>query len=252
MAISGFLGRRNISRVDVVLAPPAEIYANREFPLRVIVSNRTGIFPAFLIRVQAADRNILFPFIAKQGEEGRLLQMTLALRGLHDMGAISVSSVFPFNFFTRYRFLETATEVVVFPEPKSCDLSVMAEKGREWRGESGRDTLGYEAEILSIREYIQGDPFKYINWKATAKTGELKTKELSSLSHQPVIIEMERVAIRDLEQKVSCVTYAVLTLLRRGIPVGLSIEGNKHMPDLTDAHRLRLLKELALYGHQRA
>ncbi|NTU43791.1 MAG: DUF58 domain-containing protein, partial [Nitrospirales bacterium] len=248
MGISGFFGRRNIERVELSLSLPSEIYANRPFPLYVTVRNRKGIFPAFLIRVRVEGMEVLFPFIEKKGEEVRSVQVTCRQRGWHRPGALFISSVFPFNFFTRYRRLDMVEEAIVFPEPKKCDLSAVSGKERELKGEKVTGRQGSEADIHSIREYIQGDSFRHIHWKAFAKTGELKTRELSALSRQPVVIEMENLPIRDLELKVSCVTYTVLTLLRSGVAVGLSFDGKRIMPDITEAHRLRLLRELALYG----
>ena len=109
---------------------------------------------------------------------------------------------------------------------------------------------GYDADIVSIREYVRGDPIKYIHWKATARTGKLKTKEHSSLSYQPVVIEFEKVFIKDIEDRISCVAYTIVQLLKNNVPVGLRINGRMYPPDVTGIHRMNMLRELAVYGKE--
>ncbi len=102
--------------------------------------------------------------------------------------------------------------------------------------------------MISIREYRHGDPLKYINWKATAKTGRLKTKELSSLGHQPIVIDFDRIPIRDIEERLSCVAYSLLQIIKKGYaPVGLKINGRFYEPGASQTHKINMLKELALY-----
>jgi uncharacterized protein (DUF58 family) len=95
---------------------------------------------------------------------------------------------------------------------------------------------------------VRGDPLKYIHWKATAKTGKLKTKELSSLAHRPVIIDFEKVSITNIEERISSVAYAIVQFCKNNIPIGLKINGNLYLPDVSPAHKINLLRELALYG----
>ena len=146
-------------------------------------------------------------------------------------------------------------EVIVFPAAKKCSLASLFSDEKRSRGETTTDRTGYEAEILSIREYRYGDPKKYIHWKATARTGELKTKELSSLSHRPLIIDFDNLAIEDIEERISCVTYHIIRSFRLNIPVGLRIGSTVYgTPDSRGgmgepgSGKISMLKGLALYG----
>ncbi len=102
--------------------------------------------------------------------------------------------------------------------------------------------------MVSIREYVRGDPLKYIHWKATAKTGKVKTKELSSLTYQPIIIDFEGVPIQNMEEKISSIAYTVVQLSKKHIPVGLRINGSLYPPHVSPNHKASLLRVLALYG----
>lgn len=251
MGISGFFGKRNLSKVDINIEFPQEIYANKEFPLKINLTNRRGFLPVFLMRVKIDAYETIFPFIDKKSCAVRYTNVSFERRGRYEIKNIHICSVFPFSFFMRCRRLEKSFDFIVFPEPKKCDLLSTFEKEKLSKGERHLDKAGFESEILSIREYIHGDPFKYISWKATAKTGELKTKELSSLAFQPIIVDFEKITIKDTEEKISCITYTILQLLKKNIPVGLKIGDKFHMPDVSNAHKISILKELALYGGEK-
>ena len=247
MGISGFFGKSNLAKITVEAEFPSEVYANINFPLKITLKNKRRVLPVFLLRLKIGESPVFFPFVDTKGESTRYVEAAFEKRGAHEVRNVYISSVFPFNFFTRYRVLQDVFSFIVFPELKRCDLAELYEKGRKASGETATDKIGYESDMISIREYVHGDPIKYINWKATAKTGKLKTKELSSLSHQPVIIDFERTMIKDLEERISCIAYSIVQLLKKNMPIGLRMNGRFYEPGVSQAHKISMLKELALY-----
>ncbi|HXX80216.1 MAG TPA: DUF58 domain-containing protein [Thermodesulfovibrionales bacterium] len=253
MGISGFFGRRNLLDIHITVEFPDEIYARTSIPLKVTLHNNRRILPAFLIKAHFRNQSVLFPFVDAKARGITYVTTTFDERGMVKINDIRLCSVFPFHFFIRCRKIERAVEVTVFPHAKKCELPVLFERERQSRGERSIDRAGYEAEIMTMRDYIKGDPIKYIHWKATAKTGKLKTKELSTLAHQPVVIDMDAVPIKNMEERVSCVTYIILRLLRQNIPVGLKINGAFYKPlkeaqgERLKINRINMLKALAVY-----
>ncbi len=248
MALSGLAGKMNISGADVDLELPEEIYAGAGFPLKVKVTNKRKILPLFLVAVTLDKGRLLFPFIEPGQEAVKYIQTGFDLRGRHTIGGIYVSSAFPFNFFVRSGKINKIYEAIVFPRAKKCELRSPSDRDRRQKGEQASGRTGYEGDVISFRNYATGDPLKYIHWKGSAKTGELKTKELSSLIHQPVIIDFDGIPARDTEEKISFATYTLLKLFRQNVPVGLNINGNLFKANLLVSHKIRMLKELALYG----
>jgi uncharacterized protein (DUF58 family) len=255
MGISGFFGRRNIMALSLLLEPPDEIYAGTVIPLKIIVRNEKRFSPAFLIRIRIGESETLFPVVDRSGTASGLIYVDFKQRGIYKTGDIHISSVFPFNFFVRYRRLDNYADIVVFPEMKRCSLHALFSAEKRSRGERSLDKAGFEAEVLSIRQYHYGDPQKYIHWKASARTGELKTKELSSLSHRPLIIDFEDTDIQEPEERISCITYMIVKSFRMNTPIGLRINNKVYKPadnafDSGAARTLKLemLRELALYG----
>jgi uncharacterized protein (DUF58 family) len=247
MGISGFFGKNNLSGITVEAEFPPEIYANSSFPLKVTLKNKRRLLPVFLMKLQVGDLTLFFPFVDQKGESTKYVTTIFPKRGAHKIENIYISSVFPFNFFTRYRALQNVFSFVVFPELRKCELHNIYLKERRIRGEETTDRIGYESDMISIREYVHGDPLKYINWKATAKTGKLKTKEFSSLAYQPIIIDFDRVAIGDIEEKLSCIAYSLLRIIRRNAPVGLKMNGRLYEPGVSQFHKINMLKGLALF-----
>lgn len=250
MGISGFFGKANLSKLELGIDFPQEVYAGSRVPVKITMQNRRRHFPAFLIKLTADRISVLMPFTPGKSASSIFANITFRERGLHTIENPLVSSVFPFNFFTRFRTLDETYTIIVLPRLKACDLANLYRKERRSRGEKISDSIGYDADVVSIREYVRGDPIKYIHWKATAKTGKLKTKELSSLSYQPVVIEFEDVMIRDIEERISCIAYTIVQLLKNNVPVGLKINGRLYPPDTTNVHKLNMLRELAVYERE--
>lgn len=254
MGISGFFGRRNLLDIHITVEFPDEIHARTSVPLKVTLHNNRRFLPAFLIKVHLRDQSVLFPFVDPKARDITYVTTSFGERGIVKINDIHLCSVFPFNFFIRCRKIERAMEVTVFPHARKCELPVLFERERQSRGERSIDRAGYEAEIMTMRDYIKGDPMKYIHWKATAKTGKLKTKELSTLAHQPVVIDMDAVPIKNMEERVSCITYIILKLFRQNIPVGLKINGAFYKPlkeaqgERLKANRINMLRALAVYN----
>jgi len=242
------MGTRNLLNLEVRIEFPEDVFARTEVPVQVEVRNRGRWIPAFLIAVNLRGSECLFPYIAPNSSVTGSLPVSFEKRGRTTVTGAVISSGFPFDFFKRFRRIRKEQELIVYPKPLRCARLPFdgGEKGS--KGERELNNPGYEAGILSIRDYVPGDPPKYINWKSTAKTGRLKTKELSGAERRQVTIDLDAMERKDIEKTLSCVTHTALGLMRSGIPVGLRREGETLKPGLSTAHRRSILTRLALYG----
>ncbi len=248
MGISGIFGKINIGKLNLFLEIPDEIYANTPTIFRIKLENKKSFFPTLLTKVEIFGKTGIFLFVDKKSEDSILIELNFNKRGIYKIEKIKICSVFPFNFFTRCKSIDKNLEIVVFPKPKPCNF-ITEEKGKkDKKGETSSKKTGFDEEIISIRDYKAGDPLKYINWKATAKTDKLKTKEMSSSSFKPVIIDFDSIETKDTEKKLSCITYLIIDFYKKKIPFGLKIKNNIFKPDLSKNHKIKLLKELARYG----
>jgi uncharacterized protein (DUF58 family) len=163
-----------------------------------------------------------------------------------------MASVFPFNFFVRFKRIPEMSPIIVFPHPQPGVFPDNTVARRPVRGETNTDLKGSEGDIISIRNYLTGDPLRHIHWKASARTGKLKVKDLGQSVIEPVVLDFEGIPGKDTEHKLSLCSYAIMKLLKDARPVGLRLGGVNYAPQPTREHKLKLLKILALYGMEDA
>jgi len=243
MLTSGVISILNIRGIRATLIPPPEVFANRPAVFRVVL-NRKIPFPSFLIWIDSGYDRKLLPFLGKQELHSRLT-FFFKKRGIIDSADLTLYSDFPLGTFVRFVKLRVNGGFTVFPEPLPCpESSGEEEKITGERSQVVAQERGYE-EVRDIREYT-GEPMKLIHWKVSARKGELMVREMSAKSSSPVIIEVDSLE-GGREEQVSRACYLVITLMEKGIPVGLRLSGKEIPPGWGENHRLKLLKELALY-----
>ncbi len=247
MIISGYLSRANFAKIHIEVEVPDEIYANSEFVLKLRLINKKRFIPAFLIRTNLLGKEILFPIVQRNNFEIGYLSFQFPRRGKLSIEQILLCSVFPFNFFVKGCEMKKDIEFIVFPQMKKCVHSSYLEHDKKLTGDRSTMRHGFDSEPIFIRDYVDGDPLKYIHWKASAKTGKLKTKELSSQSYKPIIIDFESFWIKDTEEKISCIAYIINSSFKKGVSVGLKINGEFYKDGISRQHKINMLKALALY-----
>jgi uncharacterized protein (DUF58 family) len=248
MAVSGFFGRGNLRGISIVIDVPEEIYARRPVPIRVTLINSRRFLPAFLIRISLGETTILFPFVDSQQRASRFVQWVFPKRGTNHFDRVYFSSVFPFNFFIRSKDVTGDYSYLVFPEPQRCTLLEQSQDQPQQLGKLNSPRSGYEDDLIAVRNYVDGDPLKHINWKATARTDQLKTKQFAAPLAQPVILDLANLPPGDLDTKLSWIAYTINRCMKHNTPIGLKLDEQFFPPGMHRSHRLRMLKELAIYG----
>jgi uncharacterized protein (DUF58 family) len=246
MAVSGLIGRYNLARLRVDIDPPPEIYAGIETLATVELTNRKP-YPSFLIVVELAGGQALFPIIPGRSTLRKSLPIKLMDRGRCRLPSGSFRSIFPVNFFIRSFPADIATEATIFPTPRSCRDTASPE-GRKSLGDYVTPRRGSEGEVERIGDYRGGEPLKMIHWKLTARQDVLMVKEASDTSREPVVIEPQLLPGSGLEERLRCAAWLVNRYMRQNRPVGLQLPKQRIAPSTGTRHRLHMLTELALYG----
>ena len=247
MAVSGVLGRWNLARLSLRCLPPEEVYDGVPTLLGIELANRRRRLPACLLEVTMAGERVLFPLVGPGRDQRKVLPATLHGRGYRDLPALEVRSRFPVNFFIRRMPIAVAEPVLVFPAPRPCPAAVPAGPAGA-HGGTAQQRRGVEGEVSRIGEYRGGEPLKLIHWKLSARHDQLKVKELGTTAQLPVVLDLATLPGADLEARLRCACWLVGQLLRAGRPVGLRTGAQEIAPAGSHAHKLRLLKALALYG----
>jgi uncharacterized protein (DUF58 family) len=122
-------------------------------------------------------RPVYFTFIPPRSTSGTELELTFPRRGHYNQEGFSVATRFPFSFLVKSRKITLQRELLVYPallEPDDfLDVLPMI------TGEFVSFVRGRGTELYRIREATPQDPGRFVDWKATAKTGALKVREFT-------------------------------------------------------------------------
>ena len=243
MGLSGFFGKRNIENLDVEIDFPDEVFANKDFILKVRLKSRKKFLDAFLIETIILDKTAIFPVVEKESEKS--VNLNISKRGVLEIQSVRLCSVFPFNFFIRCRTVKTEFKKFIYPEPKKYPLSYIFSDYSKKKGDIPSEKFGYEGDFIGVRDYSIGTPIKYIDWKSSAKSEKLKEKVFSSLQSIPLIVDFEKVSL-PTEEKLSFFTYIVVNYKQFE---NLFIKFEDKIYDISiKSEREKLLSRFAVYG----
>lgn len=102
-------------------------------------------------------------------------------RGIHKWDVLEYKSRDPFDFVSYKGKIRKPTELIVYP--RTIELPALKFFPRRVEGSVlARKTFNLsQTQLARIREYQPGDRLSLIDWKSTAKTGHLHSKEFEPL-----------------------------------------------------------------------
>jgi uncharacterized protein (DUF58 family) len=114
------------------------------------------------------------------------------IRGIYEFGPVTLRAQDVFNVFYKELELELVDNVTVFPIVYDIkDLPIRSRTPKLFPGASKVKQPGPGTEFFLIRNYVPGDPFKNINWKAYARTGELLVNEKEREAVSDIVIMLD-------------------------------------------------------------
>ncbi len=247
MAVSGLLGWFNIRGLAVVVHLPDEVYAGVPTLVSIRIENGKRYLPSFLITARVAESPTSYITLDPGSPETGSIQLAFPERGMHGVPVAVISSPFPVNFFVRYIRVPVPGLFPVFPAPRPSASPAAGGKPDAGAAQS-HPAPGYDGELAKISDYRGGESLKQIHWRLSAKHEDFKVKHMTANAADPVVLELDRIPGRDLEERLAHCAYLVNRLQRAGRPVGLKLAGRVIAPASTRPHRLKLLGELAVYG----
>ncbi|HJV35434.1 DUF58 domain-containing protein [Geomonas sp.] len=247
MAVTGLLGWMNIRQLSVGVQLPDELYAGTQTLASIRIENRKRLLPSFLVTATLAGSPTSFLMLDPRSPQTGSLLLSFPRRGLQALPDARISSPFPVNFFVRFRMAEVNGSYPVFPAPRPFVAPLQG--GKPDAGQATPSTAkGYEGDLAKISDYTGAESLKLIHWRLSAKHEVFKVKEMTATSQEPVLLEIDQLPGRDLDERLSHGSYLINRLMRNGRPVGLKIGDRVIAAGTTRTHRLKLLTELAVYG----
>ncbi len=123
------------------------------------------------------QESVYFPFLAPKQELRADLEMSFPKRGRYCEKNFGLATRFPFAFLMKTRRINLAREIIVYPAVEATGqfLEVLPMV----TGEFETFVSGRGNDLYLIRDYMPDDSARHVDWKATARTGELKVREFS-------------------------------------------------------------------------
>lgn len=121
------------------------------------------------------EQRVYFPYLPAGDRKTAELELCFPRRGMYAQRGIGIATRFPFAFLNKTRTLSLNQEVLVYPsvEPTDEMLAVLPNLS----GQMESQLRGRGSDLYRIRDYQPEDSVRHVDWKATAKSGELKVRE---------------------------------------------------------------------------
>ncbi len=207
---SGVFARGSLRSVYVTMDVPENVFVGERVAIKVSLKNKKRLFPSVSITVEdigslkrlsepawkptifrkrkersesdPAGRKVLqhtayFPLIPPGEVRTELISQTFPRRGRYRLEGFRLSTRFPFSFFRRGERVRAEGQVLVYPriqEVSSYFHLLPFQPGRIEGKHTGRGE-----NLYAIRKYFEGESARLVDWKATAKTGELMARQFA-------------------------------------------------------------------------
>jgi len=241
----------NLGKLDVSFHVEEPVYAATPHPVRIAVENKKKRIASYSLRFNIAGAAEGFShhhYISKI-PAGVAIRETFKTvfphRGIYPFVGTSVSTSFPFIFFT-FAVATTSALKNIHVYPHVYDVS-----GRLHGAASGKENpaTGAGDDFHKLRRYAYGDPPRDIHWKATARTGTVMVKEFLGEDTRRATVVLDDAGYGtdgDFEKAVSFTASVVSHLIASSTAVRL-VTGHKTVPfGVGTQHLYRMLDVLSV------
>ncbi|QDU34516.1 hypothetical protein KS4_25860 [Poriferisphaera corsica] len=180
-------------------------------------------------------------------------------RGPLHFQKIQLACSFPFGILKKTVTFEQPDYLLIYPRIFRLNRRIAASISRiTHEGNIQKEKSGGTEDYFGLREYHTGDSIRMINWKQSAKTGNLIVKEMTQPCPPQTMInlnltppdatDLTQTQIHSLqEQAISLVGSVICDAYTHGYPVGLTIPALDITFPLHHSlpHRTKILESLA-------
>ncbi len=118
------------------------------------------------------------PFILNEGEERVIEYPIIPVKGVYKIRGPKIRIIDLRELYYTEHIVDSEIEVEVYPSLDKIKEDAIAEENLRIATAYRKSLLGLQTiEIHSLRKFQPGDDTKYVDWKATARLGELIVKD---------------------------------------------------------------------------
>ncbi len=210
--VSGILSQMVLSQIELDFTLPEHLFAGRPVVSRLTLRNLKQALPSFSLTVLPADANaqpresggpkkrrtasprlpslldrpIYVPYIQHGASITEHVELCFPRRGRYRQQGFRLSTKFPFGLLRKTRLLPARQEILVLPaiEPTEEFYEILPLVS----GEMESAAKGRGHDLYAIRNYLETDSVRHVDWKATAKAQQLKVREFTREDERRVVL----------------------------------------------------------------
>ena len=178
--------RRDVPEIQAV---------GRPFSVRLVLSNLGRRALHLRVMDDAPGRTEGLPAVVvlhPYRDEVRTYDLWVDRRGQHAFGPVTIRWTSPLGLWERQRTLPVQGRLRVYPNFGQLRRYGLHTKLAEQQVPVRvRRRQGGESEFQRLRPYVAGDPYRHIDWKATARRREFISREYGQESNQNLIFLLD-------------------------------------------------------------
>jgi len=176
-----------------------QVHENDEIEVRTTIKNNGNrlkyleVLDQLSPRIEVVDGTNHNVLELDSGQEEVLkYTITCPVRGEIEIGPLKMRYRDSLELFSEEYTDEGKMEMSVLPEVEDINKVYIRPKyTRNWLGNIPSSAIGIGTEFYALREYVQGDEMKKINWKATARYMSPVTNEYEGENSGDVIVVVD-------------------------------------------------------------
>ena len=284
IAVSGIISRSSLRQISLSLQLPENVFVGERVSIKITLRNLKRIFPSFSMRVEdpdlgrthvpfsllrmlrlrnnspestAQDRVLFrqaayFPMLRAGETRAELAFQSFPHRGRYHLRGFWISTRYPFGLFRRGEFIGAKGEILVYPLIQ--EVSSFFHLLPFLPGHLEGSRVGQGETLFSLRKYQESESSRIIDWKATAKTGELMARDYAREEENAVCLildtrmhdQLNGNSAGKFEQAVSLAAGIAAHFIREGAGMEF-LTPHEYIPRGTGTGQLyRILRSLAV------
>ncbi|MES1042222.1 DUF58 domain-containing protein [Peribacillus simplex] len=141
-------------------------------------------------------------------------------RGEHSFQSIRFWIGDFFGLVEKEAIYSSPLKITVFPRYHELAYSDLDRVFNQGAVVSAKKTQREHSVVSGVREYQPGDQLSWINWKATARTSEIMTKEFEVQKNRDVFIMLDEKPSDLFEESIEMAASIAHALLKKGMEIG--------------------------------
>jgi len=281
--VSGLIGGNMLMAVRATREVVADVAVPGQFVVRYRLTNTSRVWPLFALTVQeivvdddgferqqtgAPASGLAHPpargrlrgvptgFVAYVPTRSTVEVFATAMcerRGVVAVSGFRISSAFPFGIISKSLVFGQSGGGTIMARALAPGVALLGKAAAAGLADQSMARSGQGHELFGVREYRHGDMPRLVAWRATARTGELRVRQMAAEMPLRLVLSVcigRGASEADVERAVSLAAGCVEELGRTGVAFALHVPGDdvRVLMRAGPRHAYACLQALAVAG----